>query len=86
MRDSASLIVLLAALRFLQIYFSKKQVDQKLLMRDGNLSWVERCRRKKDQVRARATRVGRLGACGASPFAPVPNTKPITRGDGAAGA
>jgi len=27
------------------------QVDQKLLKRDGNLSWVERCRRKKDQVR-----------------------------------
>ncbi|CAM9437381.1 unnamed protein product, partial [Scytosiphon promiscuus] len=31
------------------IYFSKKQVDQKLLMRDGSLSWVDRCRRKKDQ-------------------------------------
>ncbi|CAM9744520.1 unnamed protein product [Hapterophycus canaliculatus] len=37
------------ALVVLQIYFSKKQVDQKLLARDGTLSWVDRCRRKKDQ-------------------------------------
>lgn len=44
---------------FLQIYFSKKQVDQKLLMRDGSLSWVERCRRKKDQVRLSVKRVSR---------------------------
>ncbi|CAN0028521.1 unnamed protein product, partial [Ectocarpus sp. 6 AP-2014] len=32
-----------------KIYFSKMQVDRKLLTRDGSLSWVDKCRRKKDQ-------------------------------------
>lgn len=26
------------------------QVDQKLIKRDGKLTWTEKCRRKKDQV------------------------------------
>lgn len=37
-------------LGFWQIYFSKMQVDQKLIKRDGKLTWAEKCRRKKDQV------------------------------------
>lgn len=34
-----------------KIYLSKMKVDAKLLKRDGSLCWIDKCRRKKDQVK-----------------------------------
>lgn len=49
-RTLANFERLLVPSTLLQIYYSKMQVDLKLLKRDGSMSWVDKCKRKKDQV------------------------------------